>query len=101
MQYNSCVFKAKKIVVNNILNCRNQQIPLISKHSFLGGIKAFAENIECVLKWYMNRSYQKKSYRKLLNLARFDPSNDPYKLSRPLIQNSKFKTLLIFQGLNI
>ena len=101
MQYNSCVFKAKKIVVNNILNCRNQQIPLISKHSFLGGIKAFAENIECVLKWYMNRSYQKKSYRKLLNLARFDPINDPYKLSRPLIQNSKFKTLLIFQGLNI
>ena len=45
--------------------------------------KRLQEIIESVLKRCMNRPYQAKHYRELLNLAGLDPSNDPYKPLRP------------------
>ena len=55
------------------------KVYIFRKQSFLGGIKAFAGNNESVLKWCLNRPYQAKHYRELLNLTGLDPSNDPYK----------------------
>ena len=56
---------------------------IISEQSFLVGVSWFAGNKESVLKWCMNRPYQVKHYRELLNLAALDPSNDPCKPLRP------------------
>ena len=45
--------------------------------------KDFAGNNESILKWHMNRPYQAKYYRELLNLAELDRNKDPYKPLRP------------------